>query len=94
MAAGNVILGSETIHQAHTHTQGTSKSISAFVPERKTHTDKLERIWQILRNVEGSEKCYAKNYIFIRDKEKAHTHTHARVEDLDSVVKVSLSFAC
>lgn len=65
------------IKHTHTHTQGTSKSISAFVPERKTHTDKLERIWQILRNVEGSEKCYAKNYIFIRDKEKAHTQTRA-----------------
>lgn len=78
----------------HTHPQGTSKSISAFVPERKihTHTDTLEKILQILRKVETSEKSEqcAKNYIFIRGKEKAHT----RVKDLDSVVKVSLSFAC
>lgn len=96
MAAGNVILGSETIHQAHTHTHKARQraSVLSYLREKHTHTDKLERIWQILRNVEGSEKCYAKNYIFIRDKEKAHTHTHARVEDLDSVVKVSLSFAC
>lgn len=77
MAAGNAILGSETIRQAHTHTQGTSKSISAFVPERKkTHTDRHTRkILQILRKVEASEKSEkcAKNYIFIRGNEKAHT---------------------
>lgn len=52
MAAGNVILGSETIHQAHTHTQGTSKSISAFVPERKTHTHRQTR-----KNMANFEEC-------------------------------------